>query len=430
MVPANDIVIFGATGFCGRQVLAYLVPLLIRARLKWAVAGRQVAALEQLAGAMPAAVAPAVIVADANDPATLSGMAAQSRVLINLVGPYERNGAHAVVRACLESGADYVDLSAETSLHRQLIDDFHAPASAAGRRIVPACGFLSAPFDLGLHYANTLLLARCGSPLRTAEAVLHYRPLTGQLTLRNAFSGGTVATLLDVVERSRIDGLTDPGFLAPDATNAQRRAHSPIAIDSRVDLETGALCVAMFPTPFITPQVVHRTNHLLEAIPGSAYSPALTYTESVALESLFPDPMLRAAARLQFNNYHRLLRDYLDRRTGFAAGASRALLKSLSSTPGSGPSDVALDSLDYTIELRARAMSGQLLNLLIDGRGHPGYRSSANIVAECALLLAGLHGTLPPIHGVLTPAAAFGGAALAPMARAGLRFNEQRATSN
>jgi short subunit dehydrogenase-like uncharacterized protein len=75
--------------------------------LRWAVAGRDAAGLRALgAPAEP-------IVADAADQASLDAMAAQAKVVVDLAGPYARHG-EAVVVACINYGAHYLDLTGET----------------------------------------------------------------------------------------------------------------------------------------------------------------------------------------------------------------------------------------------------------------------------------------------------------------------------
>jgi short subunit dehydrogenase-like uncharacterized protein len=53
-----------------------------------------------------------VIVADVEDESSLQEMASQARIVVNCVGPYRLYG-EPVVRACIASGAHYVDVSGE-----------------------------------------------------------------------------------------------------------------------------------------------------------------------------------------------------------------------------------------------------------------------------------------------------------------------------
>jgi short subunit dehydrogenase-like uncharacterized protein len=53
-----------------------------------------------------------VVVANVEDEQSLQQMASQARVVVNCVGPYRFYG-EPVVRACIASGAHYLDVSAE-----------------------------------------------------------------------------------------------------------------------------------------------------------------------------------------------------------------------------------------------------------------------------------------------------------------------------
>ena len=84
MTRAFDIVLFGATGFVGRQAALYLAQKVRDLPdLRWAVAGRDRAKLEALAASLQhAAAPPAVIVADALDATALAALAQSTRVEI------------------------------------------------------------------------------------------------------------------------------------------------------------------------------------------------------------------------------------------------------------------------------------------------------------------------------------------------------------
>src|SRR5438132_14204492 len=105
-----DIVVYGATGFTGQLVAEYLATLYKGdANLKWAMAGRS---KDKLAAVRDAIGAPAdmpLIVADADDPASLKAMVDQTKSVITTVGPYLLYG-NELVAACAASGTDYFDL--------------------------------------------------------------------------------------------------------------------------------------------------------------------------------------------------------------------------------------------------------------------------------------------------------------------------------
>ncbi|CAG0886071.1 unnamed protein product [Darwinula stevensoni] len=155
-----DVVIFGATGFTGK----YVVRDLIQTRkqfsefkdLTFAVAGRN---KEKLCEALNWAISSAkatdvdagkvpIITADVSDQESLLSMCKKSKVLVDCVGPYRFYG-EPVIKACIEGGSSYVDISGETYFLEKMQLDYHEQAEAKGVYIVGACGFDSIPGDMG-----------------------------------------------------------------------------------------------------------------------------------------------------------------------------------------------------------------------------------------------------------------------------------------
>ena len=68
-------------------------------------------------------------------------------------------------------------------------------AEASGARIVHACGFDSIPSDLGVLFLQTQALKRFGHPM--TDVKLRVR------SIRGGASGGTVASILNVIEEIR-----------------------------------------------------------------------------------------------------------------------------------------------------------------------------------------------------------------------------------
>lgn len=61
-----------------------------------------------------------IIIANVEDLESLNAMAKVSRVVLNCVGPYRFYG-EAVVKACVENGANHVDISGEPQVHPNLV---------------------------------------------------------------------------------------------------------------------------------------------------------------------------------------------------------------------------------------------------------------------------------------------------------------------
>ena len=95
---------------------------------------------------------PETLVADVGDPGSLAAMAARTRVVLDLVGPYTLHGAP-VIEACIGNGAHYVDLTGEIPFVRRTIDAFHDRAAEAGVKVVQVSGFEALPPDLSVLLA-------------------------------------------------------------------------------------------------------------------------------------------------------------------------------------------------------------------------------------------------------------------------------------
>src|ERR1700750_2939443 len=115
-----DIVVYGATGFTGQLVAEYLATHYKNDKdLKWAMAGRSLDKLKSGGDAVGAPADTPLIAADSGDAASLKAMVDQAKVVISTVGPYQLYG-NELVAACVESGADYIDLCGEPIWMRQM----------------------------------------------------------------------------------------------------------------------------------------------------------------------------------------------------------------------------------------------------------------------------------------------------------------------
>ena len=102
LVPDYDIVVFGATGFTGRQAAEYLDDH-ADAPMRWAIAGRNANKLAEVRAALH--TQPDTIVADADDAVAIDAMVARTRVVLTTAGPFARYG-EALLAACAARGVD------------------------------------------------------------------------------------------------------------------------------------------------------------------------------------------------------------------------------------------------------------------------------------------------------------------------------------
>ena len=184
-----DIVVFGATGFVGRLVAAYLAEQ-APATVRIGLAGRSSARLAAVRDSLgPQAAQWPLITADAADRESMTTLAASAHVVLTTVGPYARYGLPPV-RACAEAGTDYVDLTGEVLFVRDTLEHCAATARDSGARIVHSCGFDSVPSDL-----SVLLLAERAREEGTG--LLEDTALVVDLTTRRAsILGSGMATVV------------------------------------------------------------------------------------------------------------------------------------------------------------------------------------------------------------------------------------------
>ena len=173
-MPAKpfDLIVFGATGFTGRQAMRALVQRTASRPLRWAVAGRDPERLRAvISERVPAAaVQPGIVVADADQPDSLQALAAQTAVLLNLAGPYAPTG-ESVVQACIAQGTHHLDLTGETFWVRQMIERHHRAAQRAQVKIIACCGYEALPFDLATLWAAQQLQRRSGQACREVKLI-------------------------------------------------------------------------------------------------------------------------------------------------------------------------------------------------------------------------------------------------------------------
>ena len=106
--------------------------------------------------------------------------------------------------------------------------------------------------------------------------------------------------------------------------------------------------------------------------------------------------------------------------------AMKQLMDWVDPKPGQGPSEKHLESSGYLLRMKATSASGAIVRGHARAHGHPGYRSTAMLIAEAGLLLAGAGApgcsALPRRFGFLTPATAFAVGSVPAWARTQMLF--------
>ena len=326
------------------------------------------------------------MVADADDPASMTAMTARAKVICTTVGPYTHYG-EPLVAACVETGTDYVDLSGEVLFMADMINKYEEKAKASGARIVHSCGFDSIPFDIGVAFVQDLAQKAWGEPAPRVKGRVR--------SMQGTFSGGTAASGRATLEAVQKDhslfgtlvspfGLT-PGFEGPEQPTGNE-VHEDEAVGSWV-------------TPFVMAVInvknVHRSNFLL----GHPYGTDFAYDEMMMTG---PGEEGKAMAE---------------------ALAATDMMGDSDIKPGEGPSKEERENGFYDILLVAEGPKGTI-KVAVKGDKDPGYGSTSKIIAETAMFLA--DGKCDKPGGVYTPAAAFGLDIVEPLvSRAGMTFKAE-----
>jgi short subunit dehydrogenase-like uncharacterized protein len=404
-----DVIVWGATGFTGRLVAEYLLGRYGAAgELSWAMGGRSQQKLEAVRGGLgPGAEAIPLVVGDGDDEAALAEMVQRTKVVCTTVGPYAKLGSK-LVAACAAHGVDYCDLTGEVQWMRRMIDAYQEQAAAHGARIVHTCGFDSIPSDIGVFHLQKEMQARHGVPARR----IRYRVSA----FAGGFSGGTVASLLNVMEEAASNPevrriMSDPYSLNPPdhRTGPDRRDATGPVWD-----EAFGQWTAPFVMSAINTRVVRRSNALL----GHAYGADFRYDEAV-LTGAGPAGWLKAAGTSAGLGFTML---------AGAVGPLRQGLASLLPSPGEGPSKEKREAGFFKIKLLAEHPGDTALSLgsEVTGDRDPGYGSTAKMLGEAAVCLA--KDDLAAGGGFWTPASAMGEPLLERLRKhAGLTFEIESA---
>ena len=351
-----DIVVYGATGYTGRLVAEHFVREYGGApdAPKWAMAGRSLTKLQDVRAAIGAPADTPLIVADADDPASLDAMCRRTRVVLTTVGPYQLYG-DALVAACVRTGTDYADLCGEPGWMREQIDLHHEAAKANGARICFSSGFDSIPFDLGVLMLQKETVKRFGRPAPRVRGRVR--------AMKGTFSGGTAASLSATVKAVAKNprlipilqspfGLT-PGFDGPD---------QPLGLVPHYEDDLGKWA-APFIMATINTKNVHRTNFLA----GFPYGEDFRYDEMMLTS---PGEAGQAAA----NAVAEMLKN------PFGAKPPK---------PGEGPSREERENGFYDVLFIGEMPGGERLHFGVKGRYDPGYGSTSRMLAETGMALLG-----------------------------------------
>jgi len=400
-----DFVVFGATSFVGQILTRYLAgrhP--VGGDIRWAIAGRSGAKLESLRESLgDAAKSLEILIADSNDADSLTAMCQSARVIVSTVGPYALYG-EPLIKACVETGTDYCDLTGEVQWIKRMIDKYEQQARESGARIVHCCGFDSIPSDLGVWFLQGESRRKFGKPCQRVKMRVK--------AAKGGISGGTAASMVNVFAEAVKDPalrkeLGDPYSICPPSHKPGVRQPDVKTPEFDEDFNAWA---GPFIMAVINTRIVHRTNALLNA----SYGKDFEYDEAALVGKGFK-------GRLTGLGFSGAL-------GAFAAAAAlkptRWLLEKYAlPKPGEGPSEAQQNGGYYDLRFVGKTPEGQSVRVKVTGDRDPGYGSTGKMLGEATVCLAMDFANKDGRGGFWTPASLMGGKLVERLtASAGLTF--------
>jgi short subunit dehydrogenase-like uncharacterized protein len=270
-----------------------------------------------------------------------------------------------------------------------MLQRYEATARKSGARIVHCCGFDSIPSDLGVHFLQRQAMKQLGAPCTRVKMRVK--------VMRGEFSGGTVASLMNVVKEAAADPalrkeLADPYSLCP--AGSAPKVRQPEVRSAQFDADFGAW-VAPFVMSGINTRIVQRTNALSE----QAYGADFTYGEAVLMGRGLKGRFAAAAMATGLSGFM------------LAAAippARAALERFVLPKPGEGPSPEAQRRGSFDLRFLGTTAEGRQIRTKLTGDRDPGYGSTGKMLGQAAACLTLDVDKAATPGGFWTPATIFG----------------------
>lgn len=363
-----DFVIFGATGFTGKLVVEYAITQYNNNNeISWAIAGRNNKKLEHVQEKYNLPSNIGKIVADSNEQDSIDEMVSQTKCVLTTVGPYQLYGEK-IIKTCISSGTDYVDLCGEPGFMHKIISECSAEAKETGARIVFSCGFDSIPFDLGVLFVQEEVMSKLNKYAPSVRG--RVRAMNGE------FSGGTAASMKATMAALKSDPeviniLVNPHALCDGIQGVQQDDDSKPVYDEKLDT-----WVAPFFMAPINTKNIHRSNKLMNHIYGENFK----YNEM-----WIQGPGEEGKAAAEFISTMNPLGD--------------------APQPGDGPSRESRENGNYDV-LFCADVDGATIKASVSGDMDPGYGSTSKMITESVVCLVKDCEDLA--GGIYTPAVSMG----------------------
>ena len=366
--PANyDFAVYGASGFTGKLVVEYALNQYSNEDISWAIAGRNLEKLQNLKEKLKLTNDVGIIQVDSDDQSSIDALVQQTKCVLTTVGPYQLYGDK-VVRTCISSGTDYVDLCGEVGFMHKIISECSAEAKQTGARIVFSCGFDSIPFDLGVLFVQEEVMSKLNKYAPSVRG--RVRDMNGE------FSGGTAASMKATMAALQSDPellnvLVNPHALCEGFQGIQQDDDSKPVYDEELDT-----WVAPFFMAPINTKNIHRSNKLMNHIYGENFK----YNEM-----WIQGPGEEGKAAAEFISTMNPLGDAPE--------------------PGEGPSRESRENGNYDV-LFCADVNGETIKASVNGDMDPGYGSTSKMITESAICL--VKDCQDLAGGIYTPASSMG----------------------
>ena len=363
-----DFIIFGASGFTGKLVVEYALEKYTDDKsVSWAIAGRNETKLHQLKDEMNIPDDVGIFIVESDDQNSIEEMLAQTKCVLTTVGPYQLYGEK-LIRSCIASGTDYVDLCGEPGFMHKIISDCSAEAKQNGSRVIFSCGFDSIPFDLGVFLVQEEVMSKIGKYAPSVRG--RVRAMNGE------FSGGTAASMKATMSSLKtnpelINVLINPHGLCEGINGAQQEDDTKPKYDEELDV-----WVAPFFMAPINTKNIHRSNKLMNHIYGKDF---------LYNEMWITGPGDEGKAAADFISSSNPLSD--------------------APKPGEGPSRESRENGNYDV-LFCGDINEESVLVSVAGDMDPGYGSTSKMIAESAICLVKECEDLA--GGIYTPAPSMG----------------------
>ena len=379
-----DFVIYGATGFTGKLVVEYALKKYSDDEISLAIAGRNLNKLNDLKDKLNLPDKVGIFEVDSEDQSSIDVLVENTKCVLTTVGPYQLYGDK-IIRTCISSGTDYVDLCGEPGWMHKIINECSNDASKSGARVIFSCGFDSIPFDLGVLFVQE----------KTMEKLSRYAPsVRGRVRAMNGeFSGGTAASMKATMASlsqnpELLNVLINPHALCEGFQGIQQEDDTKPKYDE--DLQTWVAPFFMAP---INTKNIHRSNALM----GHKYGESFMYNE---MWISGPGDEGKAIADM--------------------IAGTNPIAGDDAPKPGEGPSREKRENGNYDI-LFCADVDDEIIKASVTGDMDPGYGSTSKMITESAICLIK---DVPDLEGgIYTPASSLGTKLIRRLeANAGLKF--------